>query len=284
MCKSPDPTSKGVVYIATGDNCRNEALVSARSLKATNPDLKVCLFTDVIVTELSAYFDIVRIIESPGKGSSNKVYYITETPFDYTVFLDSDTLVLESIEDLFEPLDRFDFGASVEVARGYWYDNKTTWSSIPRSFPELNSGVFVFRKNEKVKQLFADWIKYYNESQVWQSVASPGRVWDQPSLRKAIYENSAIRVFSIPNEYNALRFFGTYVWGKVVIVHGRNIKNVAKDMNFAIDVERVFCQNIGMVSRFHNMGFKKFWATVIRFNYCAFVDLMYRVVKKRSPY
>ncbi len=38
--------NKGAVYVATGEFCSREVLVSAKSLQESNPNLSITVFTD----------------------------------------------------------------------------------------------------------------------------------------------------------------------------------------------------------------------------------------------
>ena len=71
------------------------------------------------------------------------------------------------------------------------------YREIPYSFSEVNTGVFVFNKNEKTDKLFKDWrdcfYKYYNYCP-----------WDQASFRISLWENclQGLKLYIFPVEYN----------------------------------------------------------------------------------
>jgi len=277
-------SSTGVIYIATGEKYVNEACQSVQSLTQSNPGITTCLFTDAIPAEKRGLFNEVRIIESPARGNLDKVHCMPLSPFERTVFLDSDTLVVDDISDLFESLEHFDFGAAIEVARGFWYYGHSDEKDIPPSFPEINSGVMAYRKGEPTQQLFSDWERFYESSKSWQSRIGDGRIWDQPGLRRALFENKQLRLFTLPPEYNALKHFGTFLWGPARILHGRGLDKYKEDVNFITKECRVYCQNIGTLSRFHLMPLGKLLKTVLKFNYCFANELLHRLIGRHSPY
>jgi|GEM_PF-1222867 len=264
----------GFFYVAIGSKYHQEALKSVRSLKAHNPSANVTLFTEKVINEPE--FDRIVGIDI-ASGSFEKIIAFHLVDYKKAVFLDTDTYIVDDISDLFQILDNFDFAASLEVARGYWYREHEP--NLPDAFPELNSGVIAFKNSSKTKNFFKEWEFYFEESKAWQlkvkswelkrDVLST-RIWDQPSLRKALYFSKDIRHTSLPTEYNALRMNGTYLWGKAKIIHGRgNIEEVVRRMNKNVDIERSFFQGFGVIADFSRISFKDVIKTVLRINACA---------------
>jgi len=69
---------------------------------------------------------------------------------------------------------------------------------IPYIFSEVNTGVLVFQKNERVKKLLRTWretfYRYYNFSP-----------WDQPSFRISLWKGAmedGLKLYVFPVEYN----------------------------------------------------------------------------------
>lgn len=95
-------SSRGVIYISTGDRSYEEALMSIRSLKQTNPGLSVTLCTDN--REVDAIVGQVVIIENPHYSVQDKALNIWRTPYQETLYLDSDTFVTGSLDEVFAVL------------------------------------------------------------------------------------------------------------------------------------------------------------------------------------
>src|SRR4051794_20716247 len=96
---------EGFLYVAFGQRYLQEAEISARSLKRFTR-LPVCLVTDNEKYK-SEYFDQI-IIEKTRTDFVSKMIGMQKTPFEKTIFLDTDTFVCASIDKLFKGLDLFD--------------------------------------------------------------------------------------------------------------------------------------------------------------------------------
>ena len=187
--------SRGVVYIATGKNFIKEIKISAESLKRHNPDLHVTAFVDSSLE--SEFVDDVKIISA--NHIRPKVDFIDQTPYDETIFLDTDTIIDYSIMDMFDLLANFDFGITHCIARKRKkYSNlMPEYRDIPYAFSECNTGVFVFKNNKVVQELFKKWkrnfYKYYN--------VCP---WDQASFRISFWQSclEGLKSYIFPVEYN----------------------------------------------------------------------------------
>ena len=81
-------TSRGVLYIAFNEPFIKEALISAESVKKNCPDLPVTFFSDRLVD--SEFVDECRVISV--NHIRAKVDYVDQTPYDETIFLDTDTI------------------------------------------------------------------------------------------------------------------------------------------------------------------------------------------------
>lgn len=187
------PASRGVFYIAFGDRFRAEAEHSAASVKQHNPDLSTALFTDHEPNQ--RHFDHVKLIE-PGHIRA-KVDYIDQSPFEQTLYLDSDTEVQRDLTDLFDLLDRFDVAGTHDFARKRigFAEQMPPYRVIPYAFPEFNGGVLLYRRNERTAEFFKLWRElFYRYKSVTQG-------WDQASLRMALWQ-SEVDLHTLPLEYN----------------------------------------------------------------------------------
>jgi len=201
---------RGIVYIATGRRHLGEMLISARSVRRHMPDLPIVLFTDQ--KDLPAgVFDEVRPIANPRHSFIDKIAPLRETPFERTLFLDTDTLVCAPVYDLFELLDRFDLALSRAPLR---HDRPFV---TPDCFTELNTGVMVYRTTAAVDALFESWLRLYEKE-----VAETGKMdSDQPAFRAAIHQ-SDVRFYILPQEYNLRTVMPAAVGRYTVrIIHGR---------------------------------------------------------------
>ena len=193
--RSLSVNENGFLYIVTGDGYAQECLFSIKSLKKYNTE-KICVFSEEkyrdMFKDVCDYFFIIN-----SKLQRPKVEYISQSPFNNTVYLDSDTFINENITDLFQLLKKYDFGGAFCNARKREnYSNLISkYKSIPYSFSELNTGVLIFNNSLQVKNLFKKWKEYYYK---YINITNG---WDQPSFRVALWE-SDVKLCHIPPEYN----------------------------------------------------------------------------------
>ncbi|MFC1830915.1 hypothetical protein ACFL0S_02710, partial [Thermodesulfobacteriota bacterium] len=104
--------TRGVVYIATGEKFVEEALISAQSVRKCMPEMAIVLFTDLaeLVDNPPEPVNSVVLLSDVRKSCLDKMYPLLDTPFDRTLFLDTDTYVCDRIDELFEVLDHYDIG------------------------------------------------------------------------------------------------------------------------------------------------------------------------------
>ena len=196
-------THKGVVYIATGASYIEDAELSARSLKKIHPDLPVCLFSDIGTN--AAVFDMQFKVVNP--HSRSKVDYLSESPFEKSLYLDTDTRVVASIMSGFEILERFDIAATHDMQRHPTRSKTARFrpEGVPDAFPEMNGGILFFRKNDRVVKFLRQWALEYQQTKASR---------DQPLLRRLLWFHPEILFYVLPPEYNVR-------WMKFVLFNGR---------------------------------------------------------------
>lgn len=199
-------SEKGVLYVATGRSFIQEAERSVNVLNKKMPNLDTTIVTEKI--DIPEGFDRVIGIEDPSYGFEDKIRGISKTPYKKTLFLDTDTYVLEDLGGMFEILKKFDVGVTQNQNR----DLHTQNIGVPEAFPEYSTGVIVFDKS-KTKDMISKWKEFYEK----------GQNGDQPSFRKALYE-SGVRVATLPREYNYSVRTPAHLIKPVKVLHGRLIE------------------------------------------------------------
>lgn len=206
--------SKGVLYIATGEKYVEEAATSARSLKTHMPNIPITIATDDIYE--TDVFDTVVELDSPEYSYADNVRYIGLTPYERTLFIDSDTYITGDISEIFDILDEFDIATAHDTGRRReFYRDDEIKVNAPDCFPMYNSGVVVYNDSSAVNELFDKWSDIYER----HSSKVPGVV-NQPSFREALYVSN-VRIATLPPEYNCRLPYPTYLRGDVKIIHGR---------------------------------------------------------------
>ena len=156
----------GIIYVASqGIRFLCEAIGSAESVKRTLPAIPMTLFTDIPALK-GAFVDpfekIVSIdlslIKSEAKGLSwglglyAKVSSLTLSPYEKTLFLDSDTRVLsEDLSQLFDLLQDYSIAMVPCV--------ESNSESCRLLGPMFNTGMIAYRKEAGVDLLLAEWKK-----------------------------------------------------------------------------------------------------------------------------
>jgi hypothetical protein len=203
-------SERGILYVATGARHLGETVASAQSVRRHMPGLPIVLCTDQANLP-PGLFDEVRRLENPRHSFIDKIAPLCDTPFERTVFLDTDTIVCDPIPDLFEILDRFDLAVAHAPFR---HDRPFV---TPNCFAEVNTGVMAYRRNDTVRALFRDWLRLYEKEVTETGVMDS----DQPAFREALYRSSA-SLYVLPTEYNLRTVMPAAVGRcKVRIIHGR---------------------------------------------------------------
>ena len=229
---------KGVIYVATGKRYIEEALKSAASLKDKMPDLPVTIFSsDPIDSHL---FEKVVVIENPNYDHPglDKIECMLCSPYEHTLFLDSDTYICDDFSEVFSLLSQFDIAAAhapLRLAPEY-LDSGRSWipykfNEVPKSYPEMNTGVVLYKKSPEIQLCFKEWLTLCQEK-IKETGNNGKPLHDQATFRPVLW-GSSLRTAVLTPEYNCRFIFPVVVKGKVKILHGRssNIVNISKNIN-----------------------------------------------------
>ena len=156
--------SAGLITIAYGPHkYMRMAEALALSYRRWNPELPFCVVTDEANAErLAAYYDTVKIIDPTfGKGVAQKLSVDRYSPFDETLFVDSDCVFYHDPELTWNAYATDDF-----VIKGWRYlsrrDNHDNVGNLGLLLEQtgldrmgsFNSGLFYFRRTERAQHLF----------------------------------------------------------------------------------------------------------------------------------
>ena len=107
-------------------------------------------------------FSSAAIVDDPHRRS--KVDYMNRTPFEQTLYLDTDTAVNADITDIFSILERFDIALCHAHHRNSEFSTTLWREKLPQAFPQFNSGVILYRKTPVVLKFLEDWRNSFRES------------------------------------------------------------------------------------------------------------------------
>jgi hypothetical protein len=216
-----DPVERGFLYAATGERWVRESVASATRLKRVHPDLPAIVFTDVPeVAAAGPFDDVITLPERTWVRTEAKVWAVGRSPFERTVYLDTDTHVYGDVSDLFTVLDRFDFAAVPVETRLSRSPAHADPADIPDAFLSMNGGVLAYTRNDRTRELLELWWDLYQADKATAANA----VLDQPSLRVALWR-SRVQLLHLPPELNmrTIRYRAIPVTavGPVRVIHGR---------------------------------------------------------------
>jgi hypothetical protein len=199
--------SCGILFVATGKKYINAAIRAAKSVQKHCPEMPVHLYANWqdydYRFDLSPFpFTSTGKIEEPHRRS--KIDYLSRTPFDRTLYLDTDTALNADIRELFQLLDRFDVALGHAHRRNSAARTKSWRLELPQAYPQFNSGVLVYKKTPQVLQLLQDWAICFKEA---------GFPQDQVTLRELLWL-SDLRIATLPPEYNVRFMKYHYLWSK----------------------------------------------------------------------
>lgn len=192
--------SRGVIYVASGPDYVDLARASAASLRAVEPRLPIDLFTDDPDRPNLGMFDQVHRIAVPEPRS--KLTCMALTRFERTLFLDADTLVVGALGDLFDILERFDCALAHDVRRASSLVQEGLEQHTPYAFPQLNSGVILYRRSTVMLGFLAEWAARFRQAGVDR---------DQIILKDMLWR-SDLRFYVLPQEFNLRRVTVLDAW------------------------------------------------------------------------
>jgi hypothetical protein len=169
---------QGIIFLNAGTKMLPRLVVSINSLrKHSTSDISILSIDGDghdYCQKLCEYFDIKLVTIS--KTLANRKHYWFEkarlhlyTPFNTSIFLDSDTVVLRNFDELFDEVKKNDFIASQFA---HWKSSGRTirkrlrqWSStdhnlvedtIKRDIPSVNMGLYGFKKSSELMKHWFD--------------------------------------------------------------------------------------------------------------------------------
>ena len=181
--------TRGIVYAAWGDRHLNEAVRSAAT--ARKQGYQTCLLT-ADSRDWRHAFDLQRQVDFSILGDveplAKKWVYLTETPFDTTCFLDTDTYVQGSIDLGFELAEQYGLVATISPGQTFHYGG--------REFIHYNGGTLYFTgKRPDLQAVFCE---------ADRKLKGSGLKTDEPAMSLAIREHS-INPVILPPVFNLIR-------------------------------------------------------------------------------
>ncbi len=202
--------NKGVIYCAVyGKRHYFMSIISSIQFNSLNPDIPITILSDQMFCDnsiLSKYnITIVKIKSTTGfhrelDSRQVKTNLFSLSPYQTTLYLDTDILPLQHCSELWDISKQHDFcivrdmsNTISECFQKLTLDGIYTLENYPSTLELYNSGVMLFNKIEGNETLFKTW---HEEWSKYQS-------YDQYSLVRSIAETKT-QVFELENRFNTL--------------------------------------------------------------------------------
>ncbi|ATC63283.1 hypothetical protein CMV30_04550 [Nibricoccus aquaticus] len=188
------PARRGALYIVSGHpRYLEEAEFSARMLRKFNPGLPIA-FASPSRKFKSRHADIFCQLDPLDHPLKYKPLGLLNSPFEETLFLDSDTQVKGDLTSLLALFDRADLAAA--------HDLLADWSVTPPRFlsytdpDHFNTGVLLVRRTPATTALLTEW---YDRTRAQDAaVMRPGIFCDQHWFNTLVLEEKAAQRHGVP--------------------------------------------------------------------------------------
>nr|WP_321452399.1 putative nucleotide-diphospho-sugar transferase [uncultured Carboxylicivirga sp.] len=196
--------NRGVVYFAAGKSIYfKEANYSAKTFKKYNKNIPVCLITNNASSKDINKKYYSKIIEAPQFSNvfKQKVWAIANTPYNETIFIDTDTQINDNIAELLDFLQFYDFAIAPRSKCQWGKETKFLDFNDESAF---NTGIFSYRKNEKTIPFLTNWVEEVNKIPDNEMRGSGGLMCDQKIFNRLVFEENAfskhnINLLQLPN-------------------------------------------------------------------------------------
>ena len=213
--------TRGFFLIATGEDYVEEAKTTAKSI-TQHSDYPIAIVTDQYID--SELFDEVIIDGDPTYSFFDKPRNMGKTPYDKTVFIDTDAFLTTSVPELFDILERVDIATTIDPNEwGGRMRKDPHFDDIPEAVPIFQTGVVCYKRDE-CGDIFDLWQEIHERNR--ESLTT-----DQSSFRLAIYHTD-INHLVLSDLYNCLGTWPMQVTGEVKIIH-KGAENETEANNLA---------------------------------------------------
>ncbi len=213
--------STGFLYVAFGNRHTMEAIISAQSLRKACPKGTIAVVTDQSVSD-PVFDQVIQDVAPEMTKTGNfhvKIAGLRKTPFERTIFIDTDTLICGDLSSTFALLDRFDLVVTHNAWRvdRAFEENAKPYSEVPLDFMTFNTGFLAFASRPVIDDLLQAWAE-----RMTQQIVEHSETNDQPAFRWALYQ-SAVRfvVLSNAHNYHAHNPFMLPGYQKLMVLHDR---------------------------------------------------------------
>lgn len=233
----------GVFYVAAGKKYVDEACYSASSLKKINSNIKIAIACNEEPKNKNLFDHIIIVDETVSSRNEGLLFKVKTlyflSPYDKTLFVDTDTFFTADCASGFEILTYFDIAMCLAPVDTHY---PRLESGEKLDCKPLNTGVIFFNKNEVNHHLFQGWIDIYSDKLAKNNNL---RESDQTSFVEALMSSQS-RLYPLPCEWNARFCFINVFCEPVRILHGysRRLENIAHLINLNPNASRAWIPHL----------------------------------------
>uniref|UniRef100_A0A6M3LQK4 Uncharacterized protein n=1 Tax=viral metagenome TaxID=1070528 RepID=A0A6M3LQK4_9ZZZZ len=283
--------SKGIIMFNRGEKCLVRAIVCLYSLRKYY-DGKVTFFLETPYPkefdDVCKYFN-VDIVHNEEKHELKTLVRKTDMfgnpPYDRTLWLDSDTVVVGKLDEMFDYLDNYDI--AIPLFAGWVSSGRHVSARINRfkgiiedkyieeslkDHPAVNTGVLSFKKSDKWKKFVEDWVRMADQGSKKHIFIS-----DEVSFQ-VLYPNIkdwGLKCFIAPTNFNVsvLHDHGQSKDPRVIHFHGQKSVLSVPSCDIFKSTLKIMCDsNIANINSFLKYADKRLAEYLRRTNDPNFVD------------
>ena len=218
---------QGIIYLAFGANYHAEAKRSIASLRLVSPNLPITVITDSPWAGESQ--PDTFLVRAYTDGFASKPLYIGDSPYERTLYLDTDTYIARDLTPVFGLLNFYDIGVRFGGAQLYEPDGL-------EYHLQCNSGVILFNNSERTKEVFERWRDEYERGRLGaesrNELLERRGLGDQRYLAIAIAKSQA-RPVHLAENLNFALFETLISYSPLAVLHGRlpAMAQIAREIN-----------------------------------------------------
>ena len=182
---------RGVIYMAFGRRFFLEAQQSIASLRMFHPELSVSIFTDQPSNQCTQATRIFMPLQQ--HPLRHKIFALLKSPYRHTLYLDSDTAIVRSLNPVFNLLYAHEW--CVAEAPRFHYDDGTFHFDAFQFPGVFNTGVIAFENTAAVQRFLKTWAATF-ERQPDEEIR-PGNLCDQWYFNNAATKTDAYRALRV---------------------------------------------------------------------------------------
>jgi hypothetical protein len=254
----------GFLYVASGSKYMKESVASVTSLKQVMPEARVAIVTDERTIQefpeesLKIFDNLLFLsetrtdIHSGYHGFLNKIRGIRMSPFQHTMFVDSDTYIACSVWEIFNSLHWYDLAVAIApqkastpfISTEKFLETHAKGNSFSTA---LNTGILCYKNTESVNRFLESW----EETYIRKVPANNGydRYYSDQTVFCEALGLSRLRPMILATEYNFRLGLPQSAQGLVKIFHGRPRQGWQRHVELVNSYEgyRIYFPNVALL-------------------------------------